>query len=56
MCRDSSPDDGTSNTSQIAAGCDGLGNIYVIKIWWLEDRSSSNPSGALKRFATSFRP
>jgi type IV pilus assembly protein PilV len=56
VCRDSSPDDGTSNTSQIAAGCDGLGNIYVIKIWWLEDRSSSNPSGALKRFATSFRP
>lgn len=56
VCRDSSPDDGTSNTSLVTAGCDGLGNVYVIKIWWLDDRSSANPTGALKRFVTSFHP
>jgi hypothetical protein len=40
----------------VAAGCDGLGNIYAIKIWWLEDRSNTNPTGNLKRFATAFQP
>lgn len=56
VCRDSSPDDGVNNASQVSAGCDGLGNIYVIKVWWLEDRSASNPAGTLKRFITSFHP
>jgi type IV pilus assembly protein PilV len=56
VCRDSSPDDGSGNGSLIAAGCDGIGNAYVIKIWWLEDRSSSNPTAALKRFVTQFQP
>lgn len=56
VCRDQSPNDGTSNASQIAAGCDGLGNQYVIKIWWLEDRSETNPTGTLKRFSTAFQP
>ena len=56
VCRDSSPDDGVSNASLISAGCDGLGNIYVIKIWWLEDRSEANTTGALKRVVTSFHP
>jgi type IV pilus assembly protein PilV len=56
VCRDSSPDDGASNASMVAAGCDGLGNIYAIKIWWLEDRSNTNPTGNLKRFATAFQP
>jgi type IV pilus assembly protein PilV len=56
VCRDSSPDDGSGNGSVIVAGCDGIGNAYVIKIWWLEDRSSSNPTAALKRFVTQFQP
>ncbi|HYR16028.1 MAG TPA: hypothetical protein VEQ67_17695, partial [Mycobacterium sp.] len=56
VCRDSSADDGTSNASQTAAACDGLGPQYVVKIWWYEDRSSSNPTGTLKRFATAVQP
>lgn len=58
VCRDASPNDGTSNVSLVAAGCDGSGNlgVYAIKIWWLEDRSETNPSGTLKRFATVFQP
>lgn len=56
VCRDSSADDGTTNTSLITAACDGLGNQYVVKIWWLEDRSSSNTTGGLKRFATAIQP
>jgi len=56
VCRDSSADDGTSNASLTAAACDGLGPQYVVKIWWYEDRSSSNPTGTLKRFATAIQP
>lgn len=56
VCIDSSPNDGTSNVSLVAANCDGVGLQYVIKIWWLEDRSETNPSGNLKRFATAFQP
>ena len=39
-----------------AAACDGLSNQYVVKIWWYEDRSSSNPGGTLKRFVTAIQP
>jgi type IV pilus assembly protein PilV len=56
VCKDQSPNDGSSNASQVAAGCDGLGNQYVIKIWWIEDRSETNPTGTLKRFSTAFQP
>ncbi|MSQ50454.1 MAG: type IV pilus modification protein PilV [Betaproteobacteria bacterium] len=56
VCRDTSPDDGTNNASLISAACDGLGNNYAIKIWWLEDRSEANAAGALKRVVTAFRP
>jgi len=56
VCRDGTPNDGTSNVSLIAAHCDSLGNQYAIKIWWLEDRSETNPTGTLKRFTTAIRP
>ena len=55
VCIDSSPNDGTSNVSLVAANCDGIGG-YAIKIWWLEDRSETNPSGTLKRFTTAIQP
>ncbi len=47
VCLDSSPDDG----KPAATACDGSGP-FVIKIWWSEDKSSSD----LKRFVTSFQP
>jgi type IV pilus assembly protein PilV len=47
VCLDSTPDDGT----QSAPGCDGLGTLYAIKLWWVDDRSG-NPT----RFVVSFRP
>jgi type IV pilus assembly protein PilV len=60
VCKDRSPDDGFGNASlgqtSTGAWCDGLGNVYVIKIWWLEDRSESNPTGILKRVVISFQP
>jgi type IV pilus assembly protein PilV len=49
VCVDSTPEDGT-NTG--AAGCDGSGNITVVKVWWLDDRTGSD----LLRFSTSFQP
>lgn len=56
VCKDQAPNDGSTNVSLIAAGCDGLGNQYAIKIWWIEDRSDANPAGTLKRFTTTFQP
>jgi type IV pilus assembly protein PilV len=58
VCRDQSPDDGVNNASLVAAACDSAGgfNKLVIKIWWLEDRSETNPAGNLKRFVTTVYP
>lgn len=33
VCIDSTPDDGSS----AAAACDGVGDVYAIKIWWREN-------------------
>lgn len=49
VCIDSTPEDGANAT---ATACDGIGNIHSIKIWWLDNRSSSS----LFRFSTSFQP
>lgn len=48
VCADTTPEDGTPGTP----ACDGLGNLYAVKIWWDEDRDGA----AEKRFSLSFRP
>jgi type IV pilus assembly protein PilV len=48
VCLDSTPNDGTSVA---VANCDGVGNIYTIKIWWDDDRSGVTS----QRLLTSFR-
>jgi type IV pilus assembly protein PilV len=53
VCLDSTPDDGTSNA---AAACDNSGVRYVIKVWWLDDRSRANIPGALRRLSIPFNP
>jgi type IV pilus assembly protein PilV len=35
------PNDAFSAASYAAAGCDGLGSTYAIKIWWDDDRSGA---------------
>lgn len=50
VCIDSTPDDGAGSLS---ASCDGVGDLYVAKLWWLDDRSGD---GGLVRFTTSFQP
>lgn len=47
ICRDDSPEDGTSETSP---SCSGSGN-YVVKIWWMDDRDG----GDKQRFETEIR-
>lgn len=47
VCLDSSANDGTPG----APACDAAGSVYVIKLWWDDDRT-----GNLKRFVTSFQP
>jgi len=49
ICRDGSPDDGTSETSP---ECDSPGN-YVVKIWWIDDRDGDNNNK--QRFETEVR-
>lgn len=48
VCADSTPEDGTP----AVPACDGLGNLYAVKIWWDEDRDGA----AEKLFSLSFRP
>ncbi|HBS27272.1 MAG TPA: type IV pilus modification protein PilV [Gammaproteobacteria bacterium] len=49
VCVDSTPEDGTNSA---ATGCDGIGSIAAVKVWWLDDRTGSG----LLRFSTSFQP
>ena len=49
VCKDSTPDGGTP----ASPGCDGSGDIFVIKIWWDDEKKPGNP---LKLFVTSFQP
>ena len=54
ICKDSSPDDGTSENDP---QCDlNLNAPFVVKIWWLDDRSANNPTNTLQRFTWSFNP
>lgn len=48
VCLDSTGNDGTT----AAQGCDGLGNVYAIKIWWDDDRDGVAES----RYVVSFQP
>lgn len=53
ICLDSTPDDGSGNAN---AQCDNGGVRYVVKIWWLDDRSQANVAGNLRRFVVPFNP
>ena len=50
VCLDSTPDIGDS--SNPSATCDGVGNIYAVKVWWDDNRSGTTNQG----FVTSFQP
>ncbi len=53
ICTDSTPNDGANAGS---ADCDGLGNNFVIKIWWQDE--STNVDGSVpapQRYIMSFR-
>lgn len=50
VCIDSTPNDGTG---QASPSCDGTGNQYVVKIWWVDNR---DPTGNRTRLATVFVP
>ena len=47
VCLDSTPNDGVPGAPQ----CDGVGNVYAIKVWWDDDRD-----GVQDRFEVSFQP
>jgi len=53
VCITSTP---AAGTNAVANGCDGVGTQYVVKIWWLDDKSASNTTGALQLFYTLVRP
>jgi type IV pilus assembly protein PilV len=64
VCIDSTPNDGTYNGTAVTNdGCDGLGTMYAIKIWWRDDRQEANPAyscaaGTARRncFVTTLQP
>jgi type IV pilus assembly protein PilV len=63
VCLDSTPDDGpnavppTPIPTPVLPGCDLQGNtMYVVKIWWVDDRSRTYVAGNLKYIYTAFNP
>src|SRR4029453_9658444 len=57
VCVDSTPNDTQPDLAPTKPYCDGLGaTLYVVKIWWVDDRSQANPNGTLKYFYTAFNP
>lgn len=51
VCIDSTPTDGSGTLNAVEKKCDGLGNEYAIKIWWVDDSSGNKTF-----FSMSFRP
>ena len=58
VCVDSTPNDNAPLPPTLGPNtCDATGvAMYVIKIWWVDDRSTANPAGNLKYFFTAFNP
>lgn len=50
VCITSTP---AAGTGVATPGCDGVGTQYVVKIWWLDDKTAG---GALQLFYTLVRP
>lgn len=48
VCADATPQDTSTPT---ATGCDAAGDLLAVKIWWLDERNSSE----YKSFVTAFR-
>ena len=58
-CLDSTPNDGTWNGTAVTHGCDALGTVYAIKVWWIDDRRSgiaTTDPAAYLRVVTTFQP
>ena len=58
-CLDSTPNDGTWDGTTATPACDGLGTIYAIKVWWLDDRRSglaTTDPNAYLRVVTTLQP
>jgi type IV pilus assembly protein PilV len=54
VCIDSTPNDGTSAASP---ACDNTGStMYVVKIWWVDDRTASGSIATPQRFSWAFNP
>jgi type IV pilus assembly protein PilV len=54
VCLDSTPNDGVSAA---APACDNLGTtMYVVKIWWIDDRSATGALATPQLFAWAFNP
>jgi type IV pilus assembly protein PilV len=55
VCLDATPNDAAPTPA--APGCDNNGvTVYVVKIWWLDDRSQANIGAVKKHLYTSFNP
>ncbi|MFN0160373.1 MAG: type IV pilus modification protein PilV [Burkholderiales bacterium] len=56
VCRDTSTNDGSYNGTTITHACSQSGHMYAVKIFWRDDRSSSNTNNTFQVFATRFLP
>ncbi len=54
VCIDSSPADGSSSAG---AACDGVGDLSVVKVWWLDSNVDPGDGGpTLQRLVSVFHP
>jgi type IV pilus assembly protein PilV len=54
VCLDSTPNDGVSDA---APACDNSGTtMYVVKIWWIDDRTATGNAATPQRFSWAFNP
>ena len=54
VCLDSTPNDGGTVA---APACDNAGTtMYVVKIWWIDDRTATGSAATPQRFSWAFNP
>ncbi|WP_261843465.1 type IV pilus modification protein PilV [Aliamphritea ceti] len=49
VCIDSTPEDG----DLVNNGCDNVGSVYAIKVWWTDDRREEVAADRIKQFVTT---
>jgi type IV pilus assembly protein PilV len=56
VCKDTSGAAGSYNGTTVSPACNGNGSAWVIKIYWMDDRTNGNAAGNYYSYTVSFIP